>query len=167
MGRSFKMIEETGRFANMIGFANDLAKNNVLIGSADVLHCHGGDQWLVAPVENSEEILDIDLEEKDGLLAIECSYPSNDDLHYLPRLWLMGNEPPRDHAILDEENSIRVLLCWDGESEFEEVDPAMEEVEGGQPTLDLLLGLVNSPMPVLDPSEINGFDATEHIGFEF
>eukprot|EP00957_Ditylum_brightwellii_P169183 12877801-Ditylum_brightwellii.AAC.1 len=77
IGRFFKMIEETGRFANMTGFANDLAKNNVPIGSgltccvnklnagiwlADVFCCHGGDQRLVAPVENSEEMLDMDLE---------------------------------------------------------------------------------------------------------
>eukprot|EP00957_Ditylum_brightwellii_P105665 8057852-Ditylum_brightwellii.AAC.1 len=59
-------------------------------------------------------MLDIDLEVKDGLLAIECSYPSNDDLHELPRVWLMGNEVPWDPTILDEESNIRVLLCWDG-----------------------------------------------------
>eukprot|EP00957_Ditylum_brightwellii_P181018 13790272-Ditylum_brightwellii.AAC.1 len=50
---------------------------------------------------------------------------------------------------------------------IEVLDLAMEEAEGSQPTLDILLDLVNSPMPVVDPSEINGFDATEHIGFEF
>eukprot|EP00957_Ditylum_brightwellii_P054558 4133815-Ditylum_brightwellii.AAC.1 len=33
MGRSFKIIEETGRFANMTGSANDLVENNVPIGS--------------------------------------------------------------------------------------------------------------------------------------
>eukprot|EP00957_Ditylum_brightwellii_P141981 10816714-Ditylum_brightwellii.AAC.1 len=33
MGRSFRMIEETGRFANMTGFANNLVKNNVPIRS--------------------------------------------------------------------------------------------------------------------------------------
>eukprot|EP00957_Ditylum_brightwellii_P185519 14124772-Ditylum_brightwellii.AAC.1 len=33
MGRPFRMIEETGRFANMTGFANNLVKNNVPIGS--------------------------------------------------------------------------------------------------------------------------------------
>eukprot|EP00957_Ditylum_brightwellii_P107826 8225390-Ditylum_brightwellii.AAC.1 len=47
------------------------------------------------------------------------------------------------------------------------LDPAVKEVERSQPTLDLLSDLVNSPIPVVDPSEINGFDATEHIGFEF
>jgi hypothetical protein len=87
---------------------------------ADVLRRHGGDQRLVAPVENSEEMLDMDLQVKDGLLAIECSYPSNDELHDLPRVWLTGNEVPWDPTILDEEGNIKVLLCWDGESEFEE-----------------------------------------------
>ena len=47
------------------------------------------------------------------------------------------------------------------------LDLVVEEVEGSQPTLDLLSDLVNSPMPVVDPSDVNGFDATEHIGFEF
>eukprot|EP00957_Ditylum_brightwellii_P154130 11729841-Ditylum_brightwellii.AAC.1 len=63
MGRSFKMIEESGMFANMTGFANDLR--------------------LVATVDNSVEMLDMNLEVKDGLLAIECSYPSN----LLCRFW--------------------------------------------------------------------------------
>eukprot|EP00957_Ditylum_brightwellii_P059639 4527127-Ditylum_brightwellii.AAC.1 len=33
MGHPFRMIEETEHFANMTGFANDLVKNNVPIGS--------------------------------------------------------------------------------------------------------------------------------------
>eukprot|EP00957_Ditylum_brightwellii_P104751 7983319-Ditylum_brightwellii.AAC.1 len=33
VGRSFKMIEDMGRFANMTGFANGLVKNNIPIGS--------------------------------------------------------------------------------------------------------------------------------------
>eukprot|EP00957_Ditylum_brightwellii_P061910 4698368-Ditylum_brightwellii.AAC.1 len=139
----------------MTGFANNLVKNNVPIGSglthcvnksngfqfllglheapylennedlllstnqsreagiwlADVPCHHGGDQRLVAPVENSEEMLDMDLEVRDGLLAIERSYPLNDDLCHLPRVWLTGNKIPWDPTILDEENDIRVLLC--------------------------------------------------------
>eukprot|EP00957_Ditylum_brightwellii_P029318 2216399-Ditylum_brightwellii.AAC.1 len=62
----------------------------------------------------------MDLKVKDGLLAIECSYPSNDNLRELPRVWLTGNEVPWDPTILDEEDNIKVLLCWDGESEFDE-----------------------------------------------
>eukprot|EP00957_Ditylum_brightwellii_P027810 2102894-Ditylum_brightwellii.AAC.1 len=166
MGRSFKMIEESGRFANMTGFANDLVKNNVPIGSgltccanksngfqfllglheapylennegsllstnqsceagiwlADVFCCHGGDQRLVAPVKNSEEMLDIYLKMKDGLLDIECSYPSDNDWHNLPRVWLTGNEVPWDPTILDGESDVIVPLCWDGESEFDEAN---------------------------------------------
>eukprot|EP00957_Ditylum_brightwellii_P181284 13809864-Ditylum_brightwellii.AAC.1 len=146
----------------MTGFANDLVKNNVPIGSgftccvnklngfqlllglhkvtyletneglllstnqsreagiwlADVLCCHGGNQRLVAPVKNSEEMLDMGLEVKDRLLAIECTYPSDNDSCDLPRVWLMGNEVPWDPSILDEESNVRVLLCWDGESDF-------------------------------------------------
>eukprot|EP00957_Ditylum_brightwellii_P203611 15335430-Ditylum_brightwellii.AAC.2 len=93
MGRSFKMIEETGR-----------------------------DQRLVAPVENSKEMSDMDLEVKDGLLAIVCSYPSNDDLRDLPRVWLTENKVPWDSTILDEESNVRVPLYRDGESEFEEAN---------------------------------------------
>eukprot|EP00957_Ditylum_brightwellii_P007555 571712-Ditylum_brightwellii.AAC.1 len=37
-GIFFKMIEERGLFANMTGFANDLVKNNVPIGSG-LTHC--------------------------------------------------------------------------------------------------------------------------------
>eukprot|EP00957_Ditylum_brightwellii_P091438 6962400-Ditylum_brightwellii.AAC.1 len=84
MERSFKMIEETERFANMTGIheASYLEKNEGSLLStnqsceagiwlADVLCHHDGDQRLVAPVENSEEMLDMDLEVKDGLLAIK------------------------------------------------------------------------------------------------
>eukprot|EP00957_Ditylum_brightwellii_P162695 12389112-Ditylum_brightwellii.AAC.1 len=67
-------------------------------------------------------MLDMDLQVKDGLLAIECSYPSIDDLRDLSRVWLVGNEVPCDPTILDEESDIQVLLCWDGESEFEEAN---------------------------------------------
>eukprot|EP00957_Ditylum_brightwellii_P097703 7441100-Ditylum_brightwellii.AAC.1 len=74
---------------------------------ADVIFCHGGDQRLVSPVENSEEVLDMDLQVKDDFLAIECSYPSNDDLCDLLRVWLTGNEVPWDPTILDEESNIR------------------------------------------------------------
>ena len=62
-----------------------------------------------------------------------------------------------------EENEINHQASQSGEI----LDPVVEEVEKSQPTLDLLSDIVNSPMPVVDPSEINGFDATEHIGFEF
>eukprot|EP00957_Ditylum_brightwellii_P002386 183059-Ditylum_brightwellii.AAC.1 len=33
---------------------------------------------------------------------------------------MAGNEVPWDPNILDEESGIKVLLCWDGESEFDE-----------------------------------------------
>eukprot|EP00957_Ditylum_brightwellii_P059186 4491864-Ditylum_brightwellii.AAC.1 len=48
----------------------------------------------------------MDLKVKDGLLAIECSHPSNDDLQDLPRVWLTGNEVPWDPTILDEEGDM-------------------------------------------------------------
>eukprot|EP00957_Ditylum_brightwellii_P030769 2331419-Ditylum_brightwellii.AAC.1 len=75
--------------------------------------------WLICFVVMMEIRGDMNLEVKDGLLAIECSYPSNDDLCDLSRVWLTGNEVPWDPTSLDEENDIRILLCWDGESEFE------------------------------------------------
>ena len=156
------MIQETGRYANMTGFANDLVKNDVPIGSgltkcvderngfefllglheapylgnndgsllstsqareagicvADVLRRHDGDQRLVAPVENREDMLDMELEVQDGLLNIKCQYPSDKDMEELPRVWLTGNEIPWDPAVLEEDNSITIPACWDGESEF-------------------------------------------------
>ena len=33
MGRSFRILEETGSYAKMTRFDNDLVKNNLLIGS--------------------------------------------------------------------------------------------------------------------------------------
>eukprot|EP00957_Ditylum_brightwellii_P005837 443903-Ditylum_brightwellii.AAC.1 len=77
---------------------------------------------LVAPVENSEEMLDMYLEVKDGFLTIECSYPSDNDLCDLPRVWLTENEVPWDPNILYEESDARVPLCWDGESKFDETN---------------------------------------------
>ena len=146
MGSPFKMIEETGRFATMTGFANDLTKDNVPIGSgltkcntkqgfeflmgmhespyletnkgslistnqareagiwiADVLCRHGGDQRLVAPIENRSDMLDLELDVKDGLLGVECTYPSDSDLDELPRVWLTSNKVPWDSSILDQE----------------------------------------------------------------
>eukprot|EP00957_Ditylum_brightwellii_P024697 1865846-Ditylum_brightwellii.AAC.1 len=38
MERSFKMVEESGRFTNMTDFANDLVKNNIPIESG-LTHC--------------------------------------------------------------------------------------------------------------------------------
>ena len=162
MGRSCQLIEEAGHHADMTGFANDLVKENVPIGSgltkctdkrhgyefllglheapyletnessllstgqsreagiwiSDVLRRHGGDQCLVAPVEGTEEMIDLDLEVKDGLLALECHYPSDKDLQDLPRVWLTNNEVPWDPNVLEEDTSITVPSCWDGESEF-------------------------------------------------
>ena len=54
----------------------------------------------------------------------------------------------------------------------EPTDPVLREIEGSEiegsppqePQLDLLSDLVNSPMPVFDPTE---FEAKDHIGFEF
>ena len=47
------------------------------------------------------------------------------------------------------------------------LDPSVVEFEGSKPQLDLLSDIVNSPMPVVDPSEPNGFNAQEHIVIEF
>eukprot|EP00957_Ditylum_brightwellii_P036840 2789861-Ditylum_brightwellii.AAC.1 len=93
------MIEESGRFKNMTGFANVWVKNNIPIGSGltfceriwlvDMLKHNVGDQRLVAPVENSEEMIDMRLEVNNGLLVIKCSYPLEEDLSDLPRVWQM------------------------------------------------------------------------------
>eukprot|EP00957_Ditylum_brightwellii_P071312 5421156-Ditylum_brightwellii.AAC.1 len=121
----FKMIEKSGRFANMTLFANDAIKNSVLIGSGLTcfinklkvfqfflgLHeapCLGNKQRLVASVENSDEMIDIFLVVKDGLLANECFYPSDKNLWDLLIIWLTGNEVPSDPAILDEESDATV-----------------------------------------------------------
>eukprot|EP00957_Ditylum_brightwellii_P157728 12005618-Ditylum_brightwellii.AAC.1 len=129
----------------MTGFANDLVKNIIPIGSgltrckdkhsgfefllglheasyldsnggsllspnqsreagawlADVLRRHGGDQCLDAPVENRECMLNMQFDVKDGLLAVECSYPLEKNLDELPRVWLTSNEVPWNPKILE------------------------------------------------------------------
>ena len=52
------------------------------------------------------------------------------------------------------------------------LDPAVEDIEGsktekGQPKLDFLSDIVKSPTPEVDVTEINGFNAQDHIGLEF
>eukprot|EP00957_Ditylum_brightwellii_P005281 402882-Ditylum_brightwellii.AAC.1 len=72
----------------------------------------------------------MELEVKDSLLAIECAYPSEDDLERLPRIWLTNNEEPWDPSVLEEASSITISSCWDGESEFLEAsDSNMQEQE--------------------------------------
>ena len=161
MGRTFRLVKTTGRYADMTGFANNLVKKNVPIGSgltkcidkmtgfefllglhespylennhgsllstnqtreagiwlSDILHRHGGDQRLVAPIEGQDYMLDMQLEVQDGLLGIECSFPSDQDLDELPRVWLTSNETPWDPSVLDN-NTLSVVPCWDGHSEF-------------------------------------------------
>ena len=78
---------------------------------SDIMKRHGEDQRLVAPVENSNEMLDMPLDIKDGLLVIECSYPSEDDMKNLHRVWLTSNELPWDPSILEDDSGITVPSC--------------------------------------------------------
>ena len=86
---------------------------------SDVLKRHGGDQRLVAPVEDADYHADLDLEVKDGLLAIECHYPTDDEWNTLPRVWLTSNEVPWDPSILDVDDDVVIPCCWDGVSPLE------------------------------------------------
>ena len=113
MGSAFRMLEYSGRMADMTGFANDIVKRDVPIGSGvtkcvtdngmefllglhespylkhnagcllsthqareagiwlcDTLKRHGDQQRLVAPIENSDELVDIKLILNNGLLSI-------------------------------------------------------------------------------------------------
>eukprot|EP00957_Ditylum_brightwellii_P143277 10915673-Ditylum_brightwellii.AAC.1 len=63
-------------------------------------------------------MVDLDLAVKDGLLAIECSYPSDRNIDELPRVWLTSSEAPWDPSMLEEEDNITIPSCWDEESEF-------------------------------------------------
>eukprot|EP00957_Ditylum_brightwellii_P178941 13631288-Ditylum_brightwellii.AAC.1 len=63
-------------------------------------------------------MVDLDLKVKDGLLAVQCYYPTNKDIEELPRVWLTKNEVPWDPSVLDKDESITIPSCWDGESEF-------------------------------------------------
>eukprot|EP00957_Ditylum_brightwellii_P068935 5232391-Ditylum_brightwellii.AAC.1 len=63
-------------------------------------------------------MIDLDLEVKDGLLPLECHYPPEKDLLELPWVWLTSNKLPWDPSVLEEDSSITVPSCWDGESKF-------------------------------------------------
>eukprot|EP00957_Ditylum_brightwellii_P053490 4053862-Ditylum_brightwellii.AAC.1 len=63
-------------------------------------------------------MIDLDLEVKDGLLALKCNYPSDKDLLELPWVWLTNNKQPWDPSVLEEDSAIIVPSCWNGESEF-------------------------------------------------
>eukprot|EP00957_Ditylum_brightwellii_P098541 7506643-Ditylum_brightwellii.AAC.1 len=63
-------------------------------------------------------MLGIKLNVKDGLLTVECSYPSKKAFDELPRIWLTCNEVPWDQKILEADKSLTVPSCWDGDSEF-------------------------------------------------
>ena len=60
--------------------------------------------------------MDLQLEVRDGLLAIDCEYPSDDDIASLPRVWLTGNDVPWDPRVLDEDDGVVIPPCWDGVS---------------------------------------------------
>ena len=166
MGRQFRVTELTMRTAEMTGFANDLTKANVPIGSgltkcthkgtglqylmgfheapylennegsllstgqtrehgiwlSDVLKRHGGDQRIVAPFDNSDQFLDMPLDVTDGLLAIECEYPSDEEMNTLPRVWVTSNAQPWDPNTLNSDDDIVIPSCWDGISPLSTLD---------------------------------------------
>eukprot|EP00957_Ditylum_brightwellii_P100783 7681974-Ditylum_brightwellii.AAC.1 len=63
-------------------------------------------------------MVDMELEVKNRLLAIECSYPLEEDLDKLPRVWLTSNKIAWDPRILEEDDYLTIPSCWGGESEF-------------------------------------------------
>eukprot|EP00957_Ditylum_brightwellii_P128583 9808966-Ditylum_brightwellii.AAC.1 len=82
-------------------------------------------------------MINLNLEVKDGLLALGCHYPSKKDLLDLPQVWLTSNKLPWDPSVLEEDSSITVPSCWDDESEFplatnEELDSPEEINQFGE-----------------------------------
>eukprot|EP00957_Ditylum_brightwellii_P057371 4350508-Ditylum_brightwellii.AAC.1 len=61
-------------------------------------------------------MIDLELEVKDGLFAIKCSYSTEKDLEELSHVWLTNNEQPWDPCIFEEDESITIPSCWDEES---------------------------------------------------
>eukprot|EP00957_Ditylum_brightwellii_P088362 6731073-Ditylum_brightwellii.AAC.1 len=60
----------------------------------------------------------IEFEVKDSLFAIECAYPSDDDIERLTKVWFTSNEASWDLLVLEEDITSIIPSCWDGESEF-------------------------------------------------
>ena len=73
---------------------------------------------MVAPVEGRDEMLDMQLKAKDGLLGIDCSYPSDHEMETLPRVWLTSNETHWDTTCINTEEDITITPCWDGTTDF-------------------------------------------------
>ena len=82
----------------------------------DTLVSHGGIQGLIAPIKNSEKLIDLKLFFKDSLFSVECKFPSEIDIEELRRVWLTGNEFPWNPNIFEDKESTRVPTCWDGVS---------------------------------------------------
>ena len=83
---------------------------------ADVLKRHGGDQRLVAPLEDSRghtsnKMVSIDLDVQDRLLCIKCEYPMEEEFNSLPQIWFMHNKQPWKPEILDSNKSVIVHPC--------------------------------------------------------
>ena len=53
-------------------------------------------------------------------MSIACRFPSDQDMEELPRVWLTVNEVPWNSQVLDSQEQVRIPLCWDGESKFQE-----------------------------------------------
>mmetsp|Transcript_34411 Transcript_34411/g.48876 ORF Transcript_34411/g.48876 Transcript_34411/m.48876 type:complete len:128 (+) Transcript_34411:134-517(+) len=63
-------------------------------------------------------MLDMQLDVKDGMLDIECHYPTEADLEQLPQVWLTNSNKTWDHCVLDIDDGFEVISYWDGPSEF-------------------------------------------------
>ena len=59
----------------------------------DVMKRHGGTQMIVAQVEGwDNKTMEFDLEAEDGLLKLECHYPTDEEMATLLRVWLTSNK---------------------------------------------------------------------------
>ena len=57
---------------------------------------------------------------EDGLLSVECEYPSEQDINELPRVWLTRNKFSWNRDIFENEKHKTIPICWDGILEFQE-----------------------------------------------
>ena len=97
---------------------------------------HGGTQRIVAAVEGWDgETVDWEFEVKEGLLKFDLTYPTDDELESLPKVWLTNGERPWDPTVLDDD-TVTIPSCYNTNKQ---VSFAKEPIPIPETSLKLIL----------------------------
>ena len=62
---------------------------------------YGGNQRMILQAEDTHELIEQPFGISDGLLFVDMSKPTKEDLEDLPRVWVTSGEEPWDPTIVD------------------------------------------------------------------